>query len=258
LESVYVCSGNPAQPTVAMRRVANVKWRGVDLAEMLGSLGIRHDATHIWAYGLDYGRFRGVEQQHYVKDFPLSRLREGGVLIAYELNDEPLTQQNGFPARLVIPGYYGTNNVKWLCRLEVADRRPTSIMTTKFYNDPDFDADPSGAVTRPVWAVAPESIIVSPPAKGTVPRSPIEIWGWAWSSSEILLVEVSTDGGKSWMRASLEPRRELSWQRFSHIWSPPRAGSYELHCRATDIKGEIQPAHGARNSVYAMNVSVQD
>jgi sulfane dehydrogenase subunit SoxC len=139
LESVFVCSGNPARPTVPMRRAGNVRWAGVDVAELLATCGIEPAATHVWSYGLDYGKFRGTEQQHYLKDFPISRLGSGPILIAYELNSAPLTQENGFPARLVIPGYYGTNCVKWLCRLELANCRANSIMTTKFYNEPDWD-----------------------------------------------------------------------------------------------------------------------
>jgi sulfane dehydrogenase subunit SoxC len=258
LESVFVCSGNPARPTVPMRRAGNVKWGGVDLAALLAELGVKSAATHVWSYGLDYGNFHGTEQQHYLKDFPLSRLDQRDVLIAYELNGEPLSQENGFPARLVIPGYYGTNCVKWLCRLELADRRADSIMTTKFYNDPDFDADPSGAVVKPVWAVAPESLIVSVEPESTVKRGTVEIWGWAWSSCEVRSVDVSTDGGESWQKATLEPRSGYAWQRFSYRWSPPRCGPYDLQCRATDVSSRSQPNDGARNAVHSVTVCVED
>ena len=258
IETVFVCSGNPLKPTVPMRRVANVIWGGVDLAGLLNELGLRDEATHIWAYGLDYGSYRGVEQEHFLKDMPMSRLHESDVLIAYEMNDEPLTQKNGFPARLVIPGFYGTNCVKWLCRLELADKRADGPMTTTLYNDPDFDADPSGKVTKPVWAVAPESVFVSPAPKSTLTRDATEIWGWAWSNSEIRSAEVSTDGGKSWVEAALEPPNDRSWQRFSYVWSPRRAGTYELRCRVTDIKGEGQPVDGARNAVYSVTVTVEE
>lgn len=257
VESVFVCSGDPRRPTTPLRRVANVKWGGVDLAELLDRTGVRCEATHLWSYGLDHGEFFGVQQHHFVKDMPLSRLKQGNVLVAYELNDQPLTPRNGFPARLVIPGFYGTNCVKWLCRLELRERRATNFMTTRLYNDPDFDADPSGETTRPLWAVAPESIFVAPKPGSTLAAGPIEVWGWAWSGCAVRSVQISTDGGSHWTEASLEPPNGLSWQRFSHTWRPPAAGRFELRCRATDVNGRIQPDDAARNSVHATEVTVQ-
>jgi len=150
VESVFVCSGDPRRPTVPLRRVANVKWGGVDLAALLDRAGVRPAATHLWSYGLDHGDFFGIPQHHYVKDMPLSRLAERNVLIAYEMNDAPLRPQNGFPARLVIPGFYGTNCVKWLCRLELRARRATHFMTTRLYGDPVVENDPAGTTTKPV------------------------------------------------------------------------------------------------------------
>ena len=189
---------------------------------------------------------------------PLGRLHEGDVLVAFVMNDEPLTRENGFPARLVIPGFYGTNCVKWLCRLELQDKRPDGLMTTKLYIDPDLAADPSGKVMKPVWAAAPESVFVAPAPKSSLPRQPIEIWGWAWSNCAVRSAEVSTDGGETWIEAALEAPNGRSWQRFSHAWLPTRAGKHELRCRATDIKGEGQPTDGARNAIYSVTVTVED
>lgn len=257
VESVFVCSGDPRRPTTPLRRVANVKWGGAPLAELLDCVGVRREATHLWSYGLDYGEFFGVLQDHFVKDMPLSRLKRGDVLIAYELNDAPLTRNNGFPARLVIPGFYGTNCVKWLCRLELGERRATNFMTTRLYNDPDFDADPTGETTRPVWAVAPESIIVAPKCKSRIAFGSIEIWGWAWSCCAVRSVQISTDGGDRWFEALLEAPNGLSWQRFSHHWRPPGTGIFELRCRAIDVNGRIQPSDAARNAVYDMTVIIE-
>lgn len=149
---------------------------GVDLRALLNRLGVRREATHVWAYGLDCGSFIDVEQAHYLKDIPRSRVDEGDVLIAYELNGEPLSAKHGAPARLIVPGYYGTNCVKWLCRLELQDRRADSLFTNPLYNDRDLDRDPSGHTTKPVWMVEPESLIASPTADATLADSPCEIW----------------------------------------------------------------------------------
>jgi sulfane dehydrogenase subunit SoxC len=258
VESVFVCSGDPRRPTVPLRRAANVKWGGADLAELLSQAGPRREATHLWSYGLDHGTFLGFHAQpHYVKDMPLSRVREGDVLVAYEMNGAPLAPRNGFPARLVIPGFYGTNCVKWLGRLELRERRAWHFMTTRLYNDPDF-GDPSGETTRPLWAVAPESIVVAPQPGAVVARASMEIWGWAWSSCAVQSVQISVDGGGHWQEAELERPRGLSWQRFSHPWQPPGGGVFELRCRTTDMNGRTQPPEGARNAVHSIRVTVAD
>ncbi len=255
VESVFVCSGNPDKPTVALRRAANVIWGGVDLASLLTDLGIQDEASHIWAYGLDYGESHGETIEHNVKDMPVSRLREGDVLIAYELNGAPLPKEYGFPARLIIPGYYGNSNVKWLCRLELADRCADNIFT-RLYSDPDYDADPSGNVTKRVWEVAPECIIVSPAHKSEIPHQAVEIWGWAWSDCPVQSVEISVDGGENWLDAGLEQANGRAWQRFTYEWTPPDPGTFDIRCRTTDIKGRSQPDDGARNSIYSAVVNV--
>lgn len=256
IESVHKCAGSPRNPTVPTRQVANVEWGGVDLRVLLNRLGVHRAATHVWAYGLDYGLFLDVEQAHYLKDIPRSRVDEGDVLIAYELNGEPLSPQHGAPARLIVPGYYGTNCVKWLCRLEFQDRRADSLFTHPLYNDRDLDRDPSGHTTKPVWMVEPESLIISPIADATLAGNPCEIWGWAWSNCDVQSVEVSINGGQVWQKAMLEPRRQYGWQKFRFEWSPSGHGPFKLCARATDIAGKIQPMDGARNAVHAVTVTV--
>ena len=252
VETIHQCAGSPLEPTVPTRRIANVRWAGIDLAELLAEVGVQPSATHIWAYGLDHGEFAGAHQDFYLKDLPLSRLEEGDVLIAYEVNGEPLMVKHGFPARLIVPGFFGTNSVKWLSRLTLADTRAESLFTTTFYND----AVPNSDATKPVWEIMPESVIVSPAPDSRLPEGDIEIWGWAWSGCEVDSVEVSTNGGATWHGTNLEPRAQRSWQRFSYNWQAPQSGSHELQCRATDISGETQPPDGARNAVYALAVNV--
>ena len=254
VETVHQCAGSPLEPTVPTRRIANVRWAGIDLAELLAEVGVRSTATHLWAYGLDHGEFAGAKQDFYLKDVPLSRIEKGDILIAYELNEEPLSAKHGFPARLVVPGYFGTNSVKWLSRLQLAGGRAKSLFTTRFYNDlvPESDA------TKPVWEIAPESVIVSPAPDSRWPTGDVEIWGWAWSVCDVGSVEVSTDGGIAWHKASVEPRSQRSWQRFSYRWPARRPGTQELLCRATDVQGVTQPLDGARNAVYVITVTIEE
>jgi sulfane dehydrogenase subunit SoxC len=248
VEAAHECCGNPLRPRVPERRIVNVVWGGVALQSVLDEVDVDDRARFVWFYGLDRGTLAEFTVDAYVKDLPLARLAAGDVLIAYELNGAPLTTEYGFPARLVIPGWYGTNSVKWLRRLRLADRRAESPFTTVLYNDgPD----------QPVSAFAPESVIVSP-APDTTLRVGMEVnvWGWAWGAEAIDSVEVSLDSGATWRVAEVEPRRQWAWQRFHTIWRPDQTGSTSLLSRASVPSGATQPFDNARNAVHAVAVSV--
>lgn len=253
IETVHKCAGSPINPSVPTRQVANVHWGGADLRDLLAEAGVMAGATHLWAYGLDSGTFAGETLDCYLKDVPLSRVASADVLVAYELNGELLEERHGAPARLLVPGFYGTNSVKWLRRVHVADRRADSLFTNRFYNDPI----PGSTSTRPVWEIAPESVIVSPGPDDALSLGLATIWGWAWSDSDVRLVEVSTDGGVSWHVAELEERRQRSWQRFGYAWRTDVPGAYELCSRAVDANDETQPMDGARNAIHRVKVAVE-
>jgi sulfane dehydrogenase subunit SoxC len=249
--SIHRCAGNPFDPTFSSRQISNVTWSGVDVRDVLGAAGVDPAATYLWSYGLESGEFFGHQVTHYVKDVPLSRVAQGNVLIALSLNGEDLSMEHGFPARLVVPGYYGTNHVKWIGRLELADRRPEGLFTTQLY----FDA-PEGESPRPVWEIDPECIFVSPLQGATIGRTQHRIWGRAWSGAGVVSVDVSTDGGQSWATAELSPCAGYAWQTFSFDWQAPGPGGYRLMCRATDASGRTQPMSGWRNEVYSIEVTV--
>jgi DMSO/TMAO reductase YedYZ molybdopterin-dependent catalytic subunit len=161
---------------------------------------------------------------------------------------------------LVVPGFYGTNSVKWLWRLRLAERRAEGPFASVLYNDV-LEADEIAAglpARRPVWAVAPESIIVAPAPDTIVARGePTQIWGWAWSFRGIARAEVSVDGGETFATAELEPRRGWRWQRFSLPWRPTTSGGASLSVRAFDAAGTSQPFDGARNAIHTVRVIVQ-
>jgi DMSO/TMAO reductase YedYZ molybdopterin-dependent catalytic subunit len=260
VEAVHQCCGSPIEPTVPTRRVANVRWGGADLAAVLKEMGIDSRAQFLWSYGLDGGEFAGKPCDWYLKDLPLARLKAGDVLLAYELNGAPLPAEHGFPVRLVVPGYYGTNSVKWLWRLHVAERRAEGPFASVLYNDTLDPEDIAAGLPerRPVWATAPESIVVAPAPDAVVAvGEAVEIWGWAWSFRGIARVEISVDSGATFRSATLEPRRGWSWQRFSLTWRPESRGEAMLSARAFDATGIGQPFDGARNALHAVPVSMR-
>lgn len=250
VEAVHQCAGNPLAPTIATRRVGCVVWEGVWLRDVLAEAGVRPEAAYVWSDGADSGSFEGDAVPFFRKDLPLARLGED-VLLATRVNGGPLPDRHGGPVRLVVPGFYGTNSVKWLWRLTLADRRADGLFTTRYYND----ALPEGG-RRPVWALAPESVIVSP-APGERVGGPVELRGWAWGDAPITRVEVSGDGGASWEPAAVAPRRDRAWQAWRLLWRPLVFGPAVLMCRATDAEGHTQPSAEARNAVYRVEVMTQ-
>lgn len=252
--TVFQCAGNPQEPARPFRVVANVEWRGVLLRDLLTRAGLAPACRYLWAYGLDHGSYFGLpEQAHYVKDLPLDYVMQHEVLVATHMNGAPLSPAHGFPARLVAPGFYGTNSVKWLCRIEAAERRADGLFTRDLYNDASVGAK----TPAPVWHIAPESLIVSPADGESLTTGEMTIAGWAWGYQEIVSVAVSTDGGASWTPADVAPRQANAWQRFTCAWSPTRAGQYTLLCRATDRHGRTQPLEGARSAVHRVEVQVE-
>lgn len=257
--SVHECAGNPVEPTQALRGVADLAWSGADLRGILDEAGIEPAARFVWSYGVDHGEYEGTQSESYLKDLPLERVMAGDAILAYEMNGEPLTTEHGAPVRLFIPGFYGTNCVKWLYRMTIADQRADGPMTTVLYNDRSSRSDGSKreAPPRPVWEIAPESIIVAPaPDVELRVGEPVQIWGWAWAARGVARVEVSTDGGARYGRAKLDGREQWSWQRFSYEWIPASAGKTTISCRATDSDGVTQPKADARNSIHEIAVIV--
>lgn len=252
VQSVFQCAGNPLEPSVPTRRVANVVWGGVALRSLLREAGLKASARFLWSFGLDHGEFAGRPCEAYGKDLPLDRIGDD-VLIATELNGAPLTAEHGFPARLVVPGYYGTNSVKWLSRIELADQRLDALFTTTFYNDAA-----AGKPARPVWAIPIESIITSPAPGATLETGrESEIRGWAWAESGVASVEVSVDE-TLWSPVQLGPRRDRSWQPFSMRWTPCEAGPCRIMVRAISNEGHVQPMAGGRNAIHTVDVLVID
>ena len=251
--SFHQCAGSPLAPMEPTQRICNVQWAGTRLADVLRDAGPAREATYVWSRGAEHGSFGGMEHDAYVKDLPIARVTSD-VLIAYELNGAPLPAEHGYPARLVVPGFYGTNSVKWLTRITLADRRADGAFTTRWYNDPSGD----GAGTVPVWSVAPQSVIVAPAPGGAWQRNAdLEIRGWAWADDGVARVDISADGGKSWSAAALEPREDRSWQRFAMSWCPTASGPITLCSRTTSVGGATQPAGGARNAIYGVEIMIE-
>jgi DMSO/TMAO reductase YedYZ molybdopterin-dependent catalytic subunit len=255
--TIHQCCGSPFAPFEPTRRVSNVRWGGVRLVDVLADCRPSAAAQYIWSYGTDFGEFSGALIDAYLKDLPIARIQDD-VLIAYEMNGSPLPAEHGFPARLVVPGFYGTNSVKWLTRITFAERRAPGPFTTRWYNDPVLDGTGvETGETTPVWSIAPESLIVSPTPYETIELSAErEIWGWAWADGGVRNVYIRTDDAATWRRAEFEPLRGREWRRFSMTWTPRRRGAVVLASLAEAMGGLLQPISGRRNAIHDVPVNV--
>lgn len=251
LTAVLECFGNPLQPDVPTRRVANLTWRGVPVRTLLDQAEPEPKARFICAEGLDEGEFDGTTCQEYLKDLPLDIVARRAI-IAYEMNGEPLTYEHGYPARLFTPGYFGTNQVKWLRKITVTAQRPKHLFTTRLYQRTQAGAPQP----VPVRDVDVNSVITAPSQEDAVYEGDTRVTGWAWSTTPIRRVEVAVDGDA--FDAAVERRTadEFSWQQFSAC-PDLAAGTHIISARATDTDGRIQPFGEARNQVHSVELNVR-
>jgi DMSO/TMAO reductase YedYZ molybdopterin-dependent catalytic subunit len=235
--------GTPAAGTQwRLGAVGVARWRGVPLSELLERAGLRRTAVDVMPQGLDANVVSGgVDQGRVRRPLPVDKALDD-VLVAYEMNGRPLPPDHGFPARLVVPGWIGIASVKWLGQIEVSDQPLFSPWNTTSYRltGPGYPAD-SPPITRQVVKSAFEL-----PWGAQLPRQrPALLSGRSWSGggTPIRSVDVSTDGGASWHRARLHGRNvPNAWVRWSVPWLPRAAGATELLARATDWRGQGQPA----------------
>jgi len=183
----------------------------------------------------------------------LAALRERGlepdVVVVWAMNGAPLSAEHGFPARVFVPGYFGTNAVKWLSRLTLTAERPQSLFTTRLYNR-RVDGE-----LQPVRELDVHAVIVQPADGTRLTRGRHAIKGWAWSHWPVRAVAVSTDGAATWQAASVAPRgADHQWQAFTYAWNLAAPGRYEVHARATDERGRVQPLTG-RNRIHTISVA---
>jgi sulfane dehydrogenase subunit SoxC len=206
------------------------EWTGVLLSTLFREVGVRPAATWFVAEGGDSPKLsRSIPVQKGWDD----------ALVAYAYNGEPMRPQNGYPARLVLPGWEGNTNIKWLRRVELVDgprmfRDETSKYTDPLPNDTarqfSFEMDVKSVITRPAYP-------------GSLGRPGwVEITGLAWSGrGRVTRVDVSTDGGRTWTAAALqEPVLAKSHTRFRLMWRW-EGGAATLMSRAADETGAVQP-----------------
>jgi sulfite dehydrogenase len=271
--AVNQCSGNsrskyePRVPGVQWGNgaIGNARWTGVRLKDLLAAAKVKAGAVDVSFNGLDDAvlpsapGFAGTPD--FVKALPFDRANDGEVMVAYEMNGQPLPMLNGFPLRLVVPGWYATYWVKALNEIVVLDKKFEGFWVAKAYrvpNTPDFQESPKALAkdTVPIHRMTVRSLFVRPePEEAVSAGRDYEVEGLALDGgSGIRKVEVSTDGGKTWSEAKLgKDLGRFSWRRWKFSWKPER-GSHQLSARATSVAGETQTTAQWNRSGYCRNV----
>jgi len=236
------------------------EWTGTPLRPILEEAGLLEDAVEILFTGYDRGIDQDVEQ-NYERSLPLEEAMREEVILAYEMNGQPLPPQHGSPLRLVVPEWYGMASVKWLKEIKAISEPFEGIQQALLYHYRQSEEDPGTPVTRknPHALMVPPGIpdYLSRTRHASLGRTLVE--GRAWSGYGLVeRVEFSPDGGRSWDDATLgEPVGRYAWRPWSYEWDAGELGEYELCARATDASGRTQPADddGAWNQGgYGINV----
>jgi sulfane dehydrogenase subunit SoxC len=245
------CAGNgralltprPLSQPWLREAVGTAEWTGTPLAPLLEEAGVSDGATEVVFTGRDHG-IQGDVEHTYERSLPLADSMREEVLLAYEINGEPLPPQHGFPLRLVVPGWYGMTHVKWLDAITVTDQPFGGWQQAVAYHLRESEDEQGTPVTR----ILPRSLVVPPGIPDFLTRTrylelgPCTLTGRAWSGwGPIERVEVSVDGGDTWAQADLaEPLSDYAWRGWSYEWNA-EPGEHELCSRATDATGQTQP-----------------
>ncbi len=270
LVAVNQCSGNSrgyVEPRVnggqwGNGAMGNAEWTGVRLQDLLDRAGAKPGSVDISFRGFDTPAAPTLH--HFAKSLPMTEVADSpDIMVAYEMNGAPLPMLNGYPARLVVPGWYGTYWVKNLEEITVWDHEFESFWMQKTYRIPANHCEcvPAGtALTRtvPINRMKVRSFIITP-ADGTRVKvgRPVALKGIAFDAGYgIADVEVSDNQGSTWQRAVLG--RDLgpySFREWSAPWTPPHRGSFTLSVRAVNRMGESQPFEANWNPAgYLRNV----
>ena len=279
IAAVCQCSGNRRglfEPHVAgvqwgYGAMGNARWKGVRLKDLLEKAGVRKEAVELVINGADGPVLDKTPD--FVKSLPMAKALDENVLIAYEMNGAPLPHWNGFPARLVVPGWTATYWMKHITELTMIDKPFDGFWMKGAYRVPlgkfpvvDRFVTQETLVNTPITEMVVISIISSPAEGDRIGNGrPVTVKGVAWDGGYgIVGVDVSTDSGETWARAKLgEDTGRFSFRAFFFQAASAKAGPLMLMARATNKIGQTQtsqlnlnPAGYHHNVMHRVTVTV--
>jgi sulfite dehydrogenase len=262
--ALAICAGNSRStfnPRVPGSQWCNgamghAKWKGVKLKYVLEMAGVKAGAFDVSFQGLDKGPLPDVPV--FVKSLGIDHAMDGEVLVAYEMNGQDIPMLNGYPLKLVVPGWYATYWVGSLATIKVLTDTFKGFWMAKAYQVPKGSVnekpDSLAKAMEPISKINLHSIFVAPDTSEQVSvNKPCLVEGLAFNDgSGIQKVELSADGGKTWVETKLNPDLgKYSWRRWKYEWTPSTKGVNHLQIRATDQKGVAQTDKQWNRSGYA-------
>jgi DMSO/TMAO reductase YedYZ molybdopterin-dependent catalytic subunit len=254
--AVCQCSGNSRglfQPRVPGGQwlngaMGNARWTGVRLRDALDRAGVKSGAVAVRSSGLDNPVVPAAPK--FMKPLDIDHARDGEVMLAFQMNGEPLPLLNGFPIRLIVPGWYSDYWIKMLSDIEVLDAPDQNYWERVGYRVPDtphasVKPGETGFKTVSVTRLVPRSFFTNVTNATIVkPRAPVPVRGIAFGGdSGVAQVELSADDGQSWQKTALgQDEGPYSFRQWSTQITAPPSGSMALQVRCTNAKGEAQPA----------------
>jgi DMSO/TMAO reductase YedYZ molybdopterin-dependent catalytic subunit len=241
----FECGGN--NPTSLNRLAGNARWAGTPLRGLLREAGLQPHAREVIFFGADkgmetvtHGRATQQVEQHFGRSLATDDAMREEVMVVWEMNGAPLPANHGAPVRLVVPGWYGVANVKWLDRIHVQDTRYVGRFMGRDYVT--LNGEKVG--DEVIWN---ESSVARIRVKSMVARltrsaGRYTAFGFALAGAlPLRAIEVKVDDG-AWQRATLDPQNtRYSWQLFSYQWNGLTTGDHTIVSRATDAYGVVQP-----------------
>jgi len=262
--SVMQCAGNGRSYYAAKQKVAggqwknggmgNVEWQGVPLRHFLAEMKLLPAPSVRWLTAEGWDQPPTPEGSDFSKSYDIDDVALDHAILALAMNGEPIPAVHGGPLRLIIPGFYGNMNVKFLTRLLLMSEQSPSAYQSVGYRFPNHPVEPgqfkAGDYTpqnsRPTYGHQIKSVIFSPLPADRPGRGPVEITGVAFNDglAPITSVQATADGGKTWVAAEVKPAASpWAW----YPWSARAtlgAGENNLMCIATDALGRTQPTDG--------------
>ena len=240
------CSGNNGLPFLTSA-IGNARWAGASLADVLRNAGLKSSALEVVFFGADSGEetvrkdtpLEFKYTSNFARSMSVGDAMNPANLLCYQMNGTPLPAASGFPCRLIVPGWYGVANVKWLTHIEVRDSRFLGRFMGRDYVT--IREEQRGGKTIMAETSVGRMLVKSAPARVVQHEGRYRIDGMAWGPRPIAAVDVKIDDG-AWTKATLgESQGEFAWRSWSLDWSPT-PGEHTVTSRAIDAAGNIQPA----------------
>ena len=240
IDAGFECGGNRAE--IFQGLIGNARWGGVRLRELLLEAGIQEPGLEVVFYGADAGT-ESIREQRVEQNFGRSMHRDDAllpeVMLAWEMNGEPLNLYHGAPVRLIVPGWYGISNVKWLTQVHVQDRRYMGRFMARDYVT--LSRRDIGGVERWEERSVTRMRLKSSIVRVTRNADGHEIMGFVLNDGTPLSsVEIRIDDG-SWQPAAIDPEStRYSWKLFRYAWQGAEPGEHTIVSRVTDVNGQVQ------------------